>query len=76
MNGSICQNLSQNWFKLKNILEKSGDFAQILVQNWANWYKNRSLFLEKFVFLWVYFQILRWHIPTRTKLEYPPGFDG
>ena len=29
---------------------------------------NGSLFLEKLVFVWV--QILWWHIPTKTKLEY------
>ena len=34
---------------------------------------NGSLFLEKLVFVWVYFQIPWWHIPTKTKLEYPPG---
>ena len=65
-------NLSQNWLKF-NILEKSDDFAQNLAQNWADWYMNGSLFLQKLVFVWVYFQILRWHIPTKTKLEYPPG---
>ena len=36
---------------------------------------NGLLFLEKLVFVWVYFQILWWHIPTKTKLEYPQGFD-
>ena len=29
-------------------------------------------FLQKLVFVWVYFQILWRHIPTKTKLEYPP----
>ena len=28
-------------------MEKSGDFAQNLFQNWADWYMNESLFLEK-----------------------------
>ena len=57
--------------KFTNILEKSGDYAQ----NWANWYMmNRSLFLEKLVFEWVYYQIPQRRIPTKTKLEYPfPG---
>ena len=32
---------------------------------------NGSIFLEKLVFVWVYFQILRRHIPTKTKFEYP-----
>ena len=44
----IFPNLSQNWLKFKKILEKSGDFAQNLAQNWADWYMNGSLFLEKF----------------------------
>ena len=68
MNGLIFQkfrNLSQNWLKFKKILEKSGDFAQNLAKNWTDWYMNGSLFLEKLVFIW--------HIPTKTKLEYPPG---
>ena len=46
-----------------------------LSQNWADWYMNGSLFLEKLVFVWVYFQISWWHVPTKTKLEYPPGVD-
>ena len=29
-------------------------------------------FLEKLVFVWVYFQIPRQHFPIKTKLEYPP----
>ena len=69
----IFENLSQNWFKFKKILEKSDDFAQNLVQNWADRYMNGSLFLEKVVFVLVYFQILQQHVPTKTKLEYPPG---
>ena len=51
MNGSIFQNLSQNWFKIKKIWEKSSDFAQNLAQNPADWYMNGSLFLEKLVFV-------------------------
>ena len=34
---------------------------------------NELLFLEKLVFVWVYFQTPWRHIPTKTKLEYPPG---
>ena len=71
MNGSIFENFPK--FKpglnLGKILEKSGDFAQDLAQNWADLYINGSLFLEKLVFVWVYFQILRRHLPTKTKLE-------
>ena len=66
MNGSIFQifpNLSQNWLKFKKILEKLGDFAQNLAQNWGDWYMNGSLFFLffffKLVFVWIYFQILQ-----------------
>ena len=72
MNGSIFQNFPK-FEPFKKILEKSGDFAQNLVQNWADWYMNWSLFIKKSVFVWVYFQILQQHIPTKTKVEYPPG---
>ena len=75
MNESIFKifpNLSQNWLKWKKFLENLGDFAQNLVQIWSNWYMNWSLFLEKLVFVWVYFQILLRRIPTKTKLESPP----
>ena len=37
----------------------------------ADWFINGSLFLEKLVFVWVYFQIPWCRIPTKTKLEYP-----
>ena len=60
----MFKNLSQ----ILKSLENFGDFAQ----NWANGYMNGSLFHEKLVFVWVFFQILQWHIPTKTKLEYPP----
>ena len=53
----ISPNLSQNWLKFQKILEKSGDFAQNLAQNWSDWYMNGSLFIEKLVFVWVFFQI-------------------
>ena len=43
----IFPNLSQNWLKFKKIWEKLGNFAQNLVQNWANWYMNGSLFSLK-----------------------------
>ena len=76
MNGLIFQKFpkwSQNWLKFKKILEKSGDFAQNFAKNGTEWYMNGSPFLEKLVFVWVYFQIPWRHIPTKTKLEYPPG---
>ena len=69
----IWPNLSQNWLKFRKILEKMGNFVQNLAQNWVDWYMNGLLFLEKLVFVWVYFQIPWRHIPTKTKLEYQPG---
>ena len=48
----IWPNLSQNWPKFKKILEKIGNFVQNLAQNWANWYMNGLLFLEKLVFVY------------------------
>ena len=68
----IWPRLSQNWLKFKKILEKICNFVQNLTQNWAIWYMNGLLFLEKLVFVWVYFQIPWRHILTKTKLEYPP----
>ena len=62
---------SENWLKFGNNLEKSGNLTQNFTQNCFDWYMNGSLFLEKLVFVWVYFQILQRHIPTKTKLEYP-----
>ena len=70
----IWPNLSQNWFKFKKILEKNNDFVQIWPINLADWYMNGLLFLEKLVFVWVYFQIPWRHIPTKTKLESPRGW--
>ena len=72
----IWPNLSQNWLKFKKILRKIGSFVQNLAQNWADWYMNGLLFLEKLVFVWVYFQIPWRHIPTKTKLEYPPELSS
>ena len=60
------------WAKIGSNLRKIGYFVQNLAQNWADWYMNGLLFLEKLEFVWVYFQIPWWHIPTKTKLEYPP----
>ena len=78
MNGSffkIWPNLSQNWLKFKKILEKIGNFVQNLAQNWADWFMNGLLFLEKLVFVWVYFQIPWRHIPTKPNLSTPPDLD-
>ena len=43
------------------------------ISNISNWYMNGSLFLEKLVFVWVFFQIPLRHVPTETQLEYLPG---
>ena len=61
----------QIWAKIgsKKIYEKISIFIQNLTQNWADWYMNGLRFLEKQVFVWVYFQILWRHIPTKTKLD-------
>ena len=72
MNDSIFQNFPKFKPKLaqiEEILEKSGDFIQHLVQNCSDRFMNGALFLEKLVFVWVCFQILQWHIPIKTKLE-------
>ena len=61
-----------SWLNFFFKLGKSGDFAQYSVQNWVDWYMNRSLFLEKFVFVWVYFQIPWQHVPTKSRLEWVP----
>ena len=55
---------------LRTYLKKSGDFAQNLAQNWADWYMNGSLFLENLVFVRVYSKILWCYITTKTKV--PP----
>ena len=77
MNGSIFQNFPQFEPKLAQIYE---NFVKIRWFCWKfgpklDWYMNGSHFLEKmvFVFVWVYFQIPLWHIPIKTKLEYPPA---
>ena len=65
---------SQIWAnKFKKLFEKIGWFcfkfrpkSGQLVNEWVT-------FLEKLVFVWVYFQIPRRHVPTKTKLECPPG---
>ena len=65
-----------NWFKFKEILEKSGNFGQNLVQNQADWYMNGSLFLGKFGICMGLLSNFRRHVPTKTKTEYPPPPRG
>ena len=60
----IQAKIGSKFFKNQEILLTN------LAQNWTDWYMNGSLFLEKLVFVWVYFQILRRHIPAKTKLKY------
>ena len=59
--------------KFKKILEKSGDFAQNLAKKLDRLLYEWVTFSGKIDFVWVYFQIPWQHIPTKTKLEYPPG---
>ena len=68
MHGSICQNFPK--FEPK-YLRKLWKNQAILFKFGTNW-SSGSLFLENLVFVWIYFQILWQHIPTKTKLEYPP----
>ena len=63
---------SQIWANLKKFGKNRVILLKNLAQNWADWYKNGPLFLEKLVFVWVYFQILRQYVPTKTKFEYLP----
>ena len=69
----IWPNLSKNWLKFKKILEKIGNFVQNLAQNWANWYMNGLLFLEKLVFVWVHFQIRGGTSLPKPNLSTPPN---
>ena len=51
-----------------------GQFFKIfpdLSQNWANWYMDGSCFLEKLVFIWVYFQILWQHDLPKPNMSTP-----
>ena len=75
MNGSIFPNLSQNWLKSNKIYEKLGDFAQYLAQNWFDWYMNGSLFLEKLLFVWVYFQFRCITSLPKPNLSTPPRVE-
>ena len=69
----IVPNLSQNWLKFKKILEKSGDFAQNLSQNRADWYMNVLIFLEKLVFVWSTFKFRGGTSLPKPNLSTPGG---
>ena len=68
---------SKWWFWCLNLNHHLlfGQTMGILLQIWCKLvrlnYMNGSHFPEKLVLVWVYFQILQQHIPTKTKLEYP-----
>ena len=64
--------LSQTRLKFRYIFEKLGDFGQTLLRPISIWWWMGHFFLDKLVFVWVYFQIPWWHIPTKNKLECPP----
>ena len=75
MNGLIFQNVPKFKPKLAQILKKLKNQV-ILLKIWPKieqiGIRMGHFFLEKLVFVCVYFQILLLHIPTKTKLEYPP----
>ena len=71
-----------NFSKFSQILARIGSNLgkfwknrMILLKIWSNiaalgiWMGH--FFLEKLVFEWVYFQIPRWLVTTKTKFEYP-----
>ena len=69
----IWPNLSQNWLKFKKILEKIGNFVQNLGQNfWPIGIWMGYFFLEKLVFVWVYFQIPWAAHPYQNQTWVPP----
>ena len=76
MNGLFFSKVPQIWAKIGSNLGKFWKNWVILLEIWPKlgpigiWMGH--FFLEKLVFVWVYFQILWRHIPTKTKLEYPP----
>ena len=85
------QNLVYKWVNLKNFSliwakigsnlrkfwEKSGNFTQNLVQIRPIGIWMGHLFLKHWYLYQstVYFRNLGWHVPTKTKLEYPPPPD-
>ena len=64
----IFPNLSQNWLKFKKILENIGRFCSKFCPKLSRLVYEWVTFSWKLVFVWVYFQILRRHLPTKTKL--------
>ena len=61
----VFSKFAQIWAKIGSNLRK---FGKKLVFLWKFGPK-----LSRLVYVWVYFQIPWRHIPTKTKLEYPPG---
>ena len=75
MNASIFHNFPKfepklaqvkaNFWKIGRLCSKICPKLDRLVYEWVT-------FLEKLVFVLIYFQISRLHVPTKIKLEYPP----
>ena len=65
--------LAQFFFFFK--LEKSGDFAQNLTQNWADWYMNGYFFLNNCIFMGLLSNttVAR---PYQNQTWVPPGKKG
>ena len=70
------QNLVYKWIDFSKfgqiwakIVEEIGNFVRNLAPNWADWYMNGLLFLEKLVFVWnpIYFQILWQPYPYQNQ---------
>ena len=71
MNGhffDIFLNLSEDWLKVKKILEKSGNFGQDVAKNQGKWYMNESLLSWKIGICMDQLSNSQWHTPTKSKL--------
>ena len=69
--GSIFQNLPKFEPNLAQIWENFGKIGWFCSKFGPIGIWMGHFFLKKKVFALVYFQIPWWHIPTKTKLEYP-----
>ena len=77
------QNFVYEWVDFSNFPQNRGKIGSSLRKFWKiEWFCQKFVpklsrlvwmghFSWKFVFVWVYFQIPRWHIPSKTKLECP-----
>ena len=64
----------QIWTKIGSNLRIFWKNWVILLKNWTDWYMNGSLFLEKFVFIWVYFQTSSGMSLPKPNLSTPQVF--